>query len=58
MNNMLRDQRRQIESDWTKAQIRLEDLQKQLDNEIESSKILLAGIDETIRLVNRAKQPA
>ncbi|MBK6713420.1 MAG: polymer-forming cytoskeletal protein [Chloroflexi bacterium] len=49
MNNMLRDQRRQIESDWTKAQIRLEDLQKQLENEIESSKILLTGSDETIR---------
>jgi chromosome segregation ATPase len=49
VNNMLRDQRKQIESEWTRAQIRLDELQKQLNNETESAKILLAGSDETIR---------
>ncbi len=48
VNNMLRDQRKQVESEWTHAQIRLEELQNQLESETESSKILLAESDATI----------
>jgi len=49
VNNMLRDQRKQVESEWTRAQLRLEELESQLENEAASSKILLAESDETIR---------
>lgn len=48
VNSMLRDQRKQIEDEWTHAQLRLEELQNQLDSEIESSKMLLAESDTTI----------
>ncbi|MBK8988945.1 MAG: polymer-forming cytoskeletal protein [Chloroflexi bacterium] len=49
LNNLLRDQRKQIEDEWVHAQIRLEELQKQLENETEASRTLLADSDETIR---------
>lgn len=47
--NMLRDQRKQLEKEWSEAQMRADELEKQVHETTQSSQTLLTQSEETIQ---------